>query len=105
MPHLSSLISLFAQVTDLLFKAYGDKRYMCLPFVIGMNSTNDSQQAFNKLEKYLCLTEPPQRPTLIDCDKGGLTLDNMMDMAEYSYNACINELSDTYGQSTKVLFH
>jgi hypothetical protein len=85
-----------------MFKAYGDKRYMCLPFVIGMDSPNDSQQAFDKLEKYLCLTEPPQLPTLIDCNKDGLTLDNMMDMAEYSYNACINRLSDTYGSSTKV---
>ncbi len=87
-----------------MFKAYGDKRYVCLPFVIGMNSPNDSQQAFDKLEKYLRLTEPPQRPTLVDCDKEGLTLDNMMDMAEYSYNACINQLSDTYGSPPEVIF-
>jgi hypothetical protein len=86
-----------------MFKAYGDKRYMCLPFVIAMNSPNDSQQAFDKLEKYLCLTEPPQRPTLMECDKEGLTLDNIMDMAEYSYNACINQLSDTYGSTTEVI--
>ena len=86
-----------------MFKAYGDERYMCLPFVIGMNSLDDSQQAFDKLEKYLRLTEPPKRPTLNDCANEGLTLDNIMDMAEYSYNACINQLSETYGLSTKVL--
>ncbi len=86
-----------------MFKAYGDKRYLCLPFVIAMNSPNDSQQAFDKLEKYLRLTEPPRRPTLADCDKEGLTLDNMMDMAEYSYSACINQLSDTYGSPKEVI--
>ncbi len=85
-----------------MFKAYGDKRYICLPFVIGVNTPSDSEQAFDKLEKYLSLSEPPQRPSLMDCNKEGLTLDTMMDMAEYSYNACINQLSNIYGPSIEV---
>jgi hypothetical protein len=59
----------------------------------------DSQQAFDTLEKYLALTEPPSRPTLADCDCEGLTSEQMMEMATYAYNACINLLGNIYGSA------
>ena len=37
-----------------------------------------SEQAFDFLEKYLALTEPPPRPTLADCDRGGLTAEDLL---------------------------
>jgi hypothetical protein len=55
-----------------------------------------SEQAFDFLEKYLALTEPPPRPTLADCDRGGLTTEALIDMATYAYNACINTLGEIY---------
>jgi hypothetical protein len=55
-----------------------------------------SEQAFDFLEKYLALTEPPLRPTLADCDRGGLTAEAVIDMATYAYNACINTLGEIY---------
>lgn len=57
-----------------------------------------SAQAFDTLEKYLALTEPPPRPTLADCDRADLTAEAVMDMATYAYNACINTLGDIYDE-------
>jgi hypothetical protein len=79
-----------------MFKAYGDERYLCLPFVIAMNSPQDAEQAFDTLERYLALTEPPPRPTLTDCDRGNLTLEEMAKMARFGYNACINRIGGVY---------
>ena len=95
---IQSLFSslLCRQVTDLMFKAYGDERYLCLPFVIAMNSPQDAEQAFDTLERYLTLTEPPPRPTLADCERGDLTLEEMTKMAQYGYNACINRIGGVY---------
>ena len=85
-----------------MFKAYGDQRYICLPFVIGMNRVEDSEKAFDNLEKYIALTEPPRRPTLVDCMNVNLTLDEIMDMALYGYNACINQIGNVYGTNSQV---
>ena len=61
-----------------------------------------SKQAFDNLEKYLALTAPPKRPSLEDCNRDNITPEDAMEMATYSYNACINVLGDIYGPSVKV---
>jgi hypothetical protein len=91
-----------AQVSDLMFRAYGDERYLCLPFVIAMNSSKDAEQAFDTLERYLALTEPPRLPTLADCENEELPLDDVVKMAQYCYNACINRIGGIYGPSPGV---
>ena len=39
-----------SQVTELMFKAYGDQKYLCLPFVIGMDSPQDRLNIFEPIK-------------------------------------------------------